>query len=148
MLVLFDQSYPGQHSWHSVSCFSLHLVFTPYPGPHLVQEVHDVPFQYWSADGQLVDVVANWKRKECEIGQSKIWFSLYGPIHLPRRPLKRKWMIFFVLSNMAYRYVGLIFAALSVLQKNRRPFFGGEERGLISRTVVIEPNRYVDFLQV
>ena len=55
---------------------------------------------------------------------------------------------FFVLSNMAYRYVGLIFAALSVLQKNRRPFFGGEERGLISRTVVIEPNRYVDFLQV
>ena len=55
---------------------------------------------------------------------------------------------FFVLSNMAYRYVGLIFAALSVLQKNRRPSFWGEERGLISRTVVIEPNRYVDFLQV
>ena len=53
---------------------------------------------------------------------------------------------------MAYRYVGLIFAVLSVLQKNRQPFFfgggGGEERGLISRTVVIEPNRYVDFLQV
>ena len=55
---------------------------------------------------------------------------------------------FFFLSNMVYRYVGLIFAALSVLQKNRRPFFWGEERGLISRTVVIEPNRYVDFLQV
>ena len=56
--------------------------------------------------------------------------------------------ICFFSDNMAYRYVGLIFAALSVLQKNRRPFFGGEERGLTSRTVVIEPNRYVDFLQV
>ena len=37
---------------------------------------------------------------------------------------------FFSLSNMAYRYVGLIFAALSVLQKNRRPFFGGRSAGL------------------
>ena len=26
---------------------------------------------------------------------------------------------------MAYRYVGLIFAVLSVLQKNRQPFFFG-----------------------
>ena len=65
-----------------------------------------------------------------------------------KKTFKEKMNDFFVLSNMAYRYVGLIFAALSVLQKNRRPFLGGEERGLISRTVVIEPNRYVDFLQV
>ena len=39
---------------------------------------------------------------------------------------------FFSLSNMAYRYVGLIFAALSVLQKNRRPFFGGRSAGLFA----------------
>ena len=68
-----------------------------------------------------------------------------------KKTFKEKMNDFFVLSNMAYRYVGLIFAALSVLQKNRRPFLGGggaPERGLISRTVVIEPNRYVDFLQV
>ena len=65
-----------------------------------------------------------------------------------KKTFKEKMNDFVVLSNMAYRYVGLIFAALSVLQKNRRPFFEGEERGLISRTVVIEPNRYVDFLQV
>ena len=59
--------------------------------------------------------------------------------------------ICFFPDNMAYRYVGLIFAVLSVLKKNRRPFFwlgggggrggGRDERGLISRTVVIESNR-------
>ena len=48
---------------------------------------------------------------------------------------------FFFPDNMAYRYIGLIFAVLSVLQKNRRPFFGKDERGLISRKVVIESNR-------
>ena len=55
---------------------------------------------------------------------------------------------FFVLSNMAYRYVGLIFAALSVLQKNRRPFFGGGRARAYFPNSGNRANRYVDFLQV